>query len=104
MVKDFWIRPIELSVQARKFSFGYVDEKGKKKRYKAEVKGEDLESFHDFVFKIMAAKKKNQLPWPFVTKVKDKVKITNLDDTEEQMEMDLRVARRYYEKCRDSLL
>ena len=97
-VKNFWIRPTELSINAREFSFGYTEQNKKEKRYKAEVKGDDLKSFHDFVFRIMAAKKKNQLPWPFVSSIKDKVKVTNPDDKEEQMEMELkanRIARKF---------
>jgi hypothetical protein len=100
IVKDFWIRPSEVSLQARKFSFGYTGENGKKKRYEVEVKGDDLKSFHDFVFKIMAARKKRQLPWPFVSTIKEKVKVTNPDDNAEQVEMDLKVARRYYAAIR----
>jgi hypothetical protein len=93
-VKNFWIKPENLPVTIKEFSFGYEDEKGKQRHYKASIKGGDLRSFHSFIFAIKLCKAKSLLPWaiPQVREVKNKVSIINPTDDSEQTEMVLRVA------------
>ena len=88
-VKNFWMEPNNPPLSAREVQFGYsVD--GKEKRYEVKVKGDDLKSFHSFMFKLLAAKKGMYVPWPFTWDEKGKIKVTNLDDDSEQMELNLR--------------
>jgi hypothetical protein len=94
-VKNFWVEPKDPPVTAREISFGYTDDRGKKIRYKVEVKNGDLKSFHIFVFQLMKCQKKNILPWTCVGKLKNTVKITDLDADSIQEELPLKVASRY---------
>ncbi len=94
-VKNFWIKPSPVPVNAKKFSFGYTD--SKEREYDVNVKGSDLKSFHDFVFALLAAKNKSLIPWSLkaVRDLKNKVEITNPNDEAVQMELPLKVAMRF---------
>lgn len=97
-VDKFWMKPDPLLVTAKKFSFGYTEQKGKERKYTVEVKDDDLESFHAFVFKILETRRKSILPWPSIGKLKEKVNIASPDAGAIQMELPLRVARAYMER------
>jgi predicted kinase len=97
-VDKFWMKPDPLLVTAKKFSFGYTEQKGKERKYTVEVKDDDLEPFHAFVFKILEARRKSILPWPSIGKLKEKVNISSPDAGAIQMELPLRVARAYMER------
>ena len=57
-IKNFWINPRDLPVTAKELSFGYTDNKGKKKEYKVSVKNNDIHPFHEFTHALyMFAKK-----------------------------------------------
>jgi hypothetical protein len=92
-VKDFWIKPPDPPISVKSIDFGYT--RDKKVQYRAEVLDNDNQSFHSFVFLILKSKKQNLLPWPLVKSLKDKVKITNLDDKARQEELPLKIASRY---------
>lgn len=94
-VKNFWTDPKDPPVGAKELSFGYTDDKGRKIKYKAEVKGDDVLNFHAFVYSLLSSKRKNLLPWPALKRLKDKVKITNLADEAVQTELPLKVASRF---------
>jgi hypothetical protein len=102
-VKNFWINPINLPVTAKEFSFGYTDEKGKKREYKVSIKDKDEVSFHEFIHALYVCKKNNLLPWtlPAIRKTKNKVTITNPNDDGEQMEMVLRVANTFQQMAKE---
>jgi hypothetical protein len=94
-VKDFWTEPKDPPLTARSITFGYTDDHGKKFKYKAEIKGDDLFNFHAFVHALLDAKRKSLLPWVIVKDLKNKVKITNTADESEQIELSLKVASRF---------
>ena len=104
-VKNFWIEPKDLSVSVKEFTFGYTDNKGKKREYKISVKDNDLYPFHEFTHALYVCKKNNLLPWtlPAIRKVKDKVTISNPNADTEQTEMVLKVAENFQEKKEDKL-
>ena len=96
-IKNFWFDPKDLPLTVKEFSFGYTDEKGKKREYKVSIKDNDEYSFHVFIHALYVCKKNNLLPWtlPAIRKTKDKVTITNPKDDGEQTEMVLRVANSF---------
>jgi hypothetical protein len=94
-VKDFWIEPKDLPVTIKEVTFGYTDNRGKKVRYKVEMKNNDRQAFHTFIFGLIKSKKKNLLPWPLVNKLKNSVKITDMDAEAVQEELPLKVASRF---------
>ena len=115
LVKDFKIEPSPVPLGVREFSFRYVD-KDKKREYKVKSQSErNLRDFQAFVFAIMACQKKNLLPWTMkaVQDLKDKVTIIPIKDKEEpkkkpeeaiQMELPLKVAKRFVaESCENNL-
>jgi hypothetical protein len=105
-IKNLWIEPKELPVTVKEFSFGYENDKGRKKVYKVSVKGNDLYSFHAFVHALYVCKKNNLLPWamPAIRKVKDKVNVVNPKAKKTpaecgiQQEMVLKVAGNFQER------
>lgn len=106
-VKKFWMKPEPLPHNAKEFSFGYTEQSDKEREYTVKVKGGDLKSFHEFVFKIMDAKNKKILPWFLVAFLKSKVNIINPKDDSEQTELNLKankLARRYAMKSLSSTI
>jgi len=89
-VKKFWMKPEPLPHNAKEFSFGYTEQNDKEREYNVKVKGNDLKSFHEFVFKIMDAKNKKILPWFLIAFLKNKVNIVNPKAESEQTELNLK--------------
>ena len=94
IVKDFWIEPANPPLSIKEITFGYTN-KGKEYEYKAQIKDKDIESFHKFIFALLASKKKSILPWIPAKNVKDKVTIINKKDESVQLELPLKVATNF---------
>jgi hypothetical protein len=93
-VKDFWTKPVSPGLNITEIEFGYTEQGGKKKRYKAEQKTDKL-SFQTFVFILLDTKKKSINPWYRLSEMKKKVRVINLDDEAIQTELPLKVAKKF---------
>jgi len=99
-VKNFWTKPVSPDLNITEIEFGYTEQNGKKRRYKAEQRT-DRAAWQTFVFILLDTKKKQHNPWIRLKEMKPKVKITNLDDEAVQTELPLiakRVARKFVSK------
>ena len=97
-VTNFKMKPANPSmVDLKEFEFSYTDHKGKEKDYKVEIKNTDRDSFIHFFHAIADCKKMNALPWTqsWVKKFEKKITIINKKDDAVQMELPLRVAKRF---------
>lgn len=102
-IKDLWIKPTPLLLNAKEFSFGYK-ENDKEREYTVKVKDKDDFSFKTFVHIILDSKNKAEKnkgqtvsPWPQIVKrgLKNKVVVENPKDDAVQMELPLKVAQSF---------
>ena len=97
-VKDFWTKPVSPDLNITEIEFGYTEQSGKKRRYRAEQKT-DKTAFHTFVYIVLDTKKKSHNPWYRLSEMKPKVRVINLDDAAVQTELwAKRVARKFVSK------
>lgn len=97
-VSNFWTDPKDPEVTATSIDFGYDSQDGRKWRYRAQEKAGDRKSFQEFLWALLDSRKRQALPWPDLGPLKNKVKLINLDDGAEQLELPLRVARRFLQQ------
>ena len=93
LVKKFWTNPSDPPLNLKEISFGYVEQDGKERKYKAEPRSDQL-MFHTFVHNLLAAKKKSYNPWPSLNYLKKRVKITDLTAEAVQTELPILSKRR----------
>jgi hypothetical protein len=89
-IKNLWIDPPfdTLKVNATEFSFGYTEQNGKSRKYKIQSTGtpESKEALHTMLWALRDAQKNSyRPPWKEFRKLKNNLKITNLNDNAEQL-------------------
>ena len=92
-IRNLKINPDPVPLSAEQFKFEYTDLSGKSRQYTVRMRSSDKRSFHDYVFALLKAQKKNWIDWPALKKFNVIIESEGKDSVQE--ELPLKVAKRY---------